>query len=96
MGYSDIYGTVDFERGDIDESEPIFIFRATDKLAARALEFYAHLCERQGSSNYYVNAIDEARELFLEWQELHTAVLPGTRETPESEKDENTNQATLA
>ena len=65
------------EQFPLGEDEPVFLFRAKDKLVPRVLEFYAELCEYKGCNADHVDGILQAKKNFEAWQESNEAVLPG-------------------
>jgi hypothetical protein len=63
------YGKTQFPRGTIGEDEPIFVFRAQDKILPIVLEFYATMCEEAGSPPEHINIILTRKNEILAWQE---------------------------
>lgn len=50
MARENKYGNVTTERKAIPASEPVFLLRGQDRLAAQAVRYYAKLRERAGDS----------------------------------------------
>jgi hypothetical protein len=57
------YGRVTTEFGTIAEDEPVFVFRAQDRLVPKVLEVYRVLCELLGSPQHHLDTIDANVEL---------------------------------
>lgn len=70
------YGRVELEKGTIGEDEPVFVFRAQDRLLPYLLTMYEALCESAGSPAAHLTGIDAAREAIMEWQEDHHVQVP--------------------
>lgn len=68
MAIDNKYGRVTFERGDIGEDEPVFIFRAQDLLAPTAITEYAELCRRNGCRAEHINGVIAAAYKMQAWQ----------------------------
>ena len=68
MGYDLKYGRVTTEYGEIPDDEPVFLFRAQDKLAYPILISYLAMAD--GFGNFDEDAIDqiyEQAQSFKEW-----------------------------
>lgn len=50
MAQENKYGQVKVERKEIPANEPVFLLRGQDRLAARAVRYYAKLREKAGDS----------------------------------------------
>jgi hypothetical protein len=70
------YGHVTTERGDIGEDEPVFLFRAKDKLLPVVLADYLDMCRRAGSPPHHLDGIDEAIDRVEAWQADHFTQVP--------------------
>lgn len=70
------YGHVTLERGDIAEDEPVFIFRAQDRLLPQVLIQYMKLCEREGSPDVHLDNIAKNYMVITEWQHAHETKTP--------------------
>lgn len=69
------YGRVTTERGTIGDDEPVVVFRAQDELLPMILSWYHLLCCEAESPRHHLEAIMDARDRILEWQqENHTQV----------------------
>lgn len=80
MAIDNKYGMITFVDADensIAVDEPVFIFRAKDRLVSRVLSYYAYLCERAESDPEHIKSIDSAREAIEYWQQLHGSEIPG-------------------
>lgn len=75
------YGKVTLEHGDIGETEPIVVFRATDRLVPKLLAYYHLFCLREGSPKRHLDLILESRAIFVKWQERNSLEI----RTPSSE-----------
>lgn len=76
MAIDNKYGRVTFPNGDIGEDEPIFVFRAQDKLLPYVLEMYYDLCETEECHVRHLEKIHESRVIIKEWQDKHFTKLP--------------------
>lgn len=81
MGYDGKYGQITTQFGDIPDEEPVFVFRGRDRLLVQVLDFYARLCEGNGSPANHVQLVRETRERLDAWQADHSEDL----RTPASE-----------
>lgn len=70
------YGTVTLERGNIDEFEPVVVFRAQDALLPELLAEYRRLCTEAGSPAKHLEGIDSAAHAVIEWQRDHHTQIP--------------------
>jgi hypothetical protein len=78
MGVDNKYGLVTVsDNTDIAENEPVFLFRAKDRLTPKVLSYYAYLCERSNASEEHVKSIDFAREMIENWQQNNETKVPG-------------------
>ncbi len=48
--------------------EPLFLIRARDQLAVKALMSYLRLCEVDGCTDYQLSAMREIINEFIDWQ----------------------------
>ena len=62
------YGKVTFEKGDIGEDEPVFVFRARDATVPDLLAEYWWLCDNAGSPQHHLDAIRDAKTDIEKWQ----------------------------
>lgn len=76
MAQSGKYGCVDLQddRG-IEDTEPVFVLAAHDKLAVSILETYRMLASARGEPTQKIEGVQAEIEAFQEWQLEH-----GTRE----------------
>lgn len=70
------YGRVQLERGTVGEDEPVFVFRAQDETLPELLLMYAELCERNGSPQRHLDAIDRSRDGIVAWQQSNFTQTP--------------------
>ncbi len=70
------YGKVTTERGTIGEDEPVFVFRAQDRLLPKVLAYYHLFCLRAGSPRHHLDSILEARDAVSEWQSENMTKIP--------------------
>ena len=61
------YGKVDVP--GIPDDEPIFILRAQDSLADKAMWSYMFLCTAAGSPDHHIQGIDAAIQTFYSWRD---------------------------
>ena len=61
---------------EIPQSEPLFLFRAKDKLLLDVLAFYRKLRIKNDSSDENMNMLDEQMELVKVWQEKNFTQFP--------------------
>ena len=59
----------------MQEGEPVFVFRAQDKLLPRVLANYADWCEAEGSPAEHVQAVIAHRADIVTWQADHPEVV---------------------
>lgn len=76
MAYDLKYGVVNLERGDIKEDEPIFVFRAQDRLLPRVLAYYLSLCLEEGSPEVHLINIAKNYDLIIRWQHSNETKTP--------------------
>lgn len=62
------YGKVTVEHGNIEDDEPVVVFRARDVLLDTVLAVYSALCKKAGSSDQHLNLIEETRNQVNKWQ----------------------------
>lgn len=72
------YGRVQTEFGDIGEDEPVFIFRAQDKLLLDVIGDYRSDCVAAGSPQHHLDAIDESARRIREWQSENYTRVPNS------------------
>ena len=70
------YGKVTFEKGDIGEDEPVFVFRARDRLLPSVLEEYWWLCNDAGSPQHHLDSITKSKSDIEQWQSEHETQVP--------------------
>lgn len=70
------YGRVTTERGTIGEDEPVFVFRAQDRLLPNVLGFYYDICNSEGSPPHHLDGIARREQEIREWQSENTTKLP--------------------
>lgn len=51
--------------------EPVFVLRAKDMAAVRALSAYRDACEEEGSPRAHVEGVNEVIRTFREWRVDH-------------------------
>jgi len=76
VAYDLKYGEVTLERGEVPKEEPVFIFRAQDKLLPEVLAFYLSICVRDGSPPVHLKNIEKNYNTIRDWQEIHFTKLP--------------------
>lgn len=82
MGYDLKYGqiTVEHERRiPIAGDEPVFLFRAKDRLLLELLDKYRELCVADGCLPEHLAGIAAARESVAAWQEQNGTLRPGDK-----------------
>lgn len=78
-GYDLKYGDITNTKGGaISPNEPVFLFRAKDRLLPAVLSHYRLLCEQNGSPEHHLHGIDAAAEAVEDWQREHYTQTPGT------------------
>lgn len=79
------YGRVTFEeQNTIGEDEPVFVFRAQDKLLPEVLNAYQRLALSAGSPERHLKAIETAKDDIEHWQALNDTQVPQSASwTPE-------------
>jgi len=60
----------------IPDDEPLFLFRAQDKLLPEVLSFYKKLRIKHGASEETIKKMDEQTKRIIEWQKNHYTKLP--------------------
>jgi hypothetical protein len=83
MGIDMKYGRITVEKvreRPIGDDEPIFLFRAQDKLLPDLLDYYYSLCEQAGSPSEHLRGIEDASQRIVEWQDTHYTQTPGSSE----------------
>jgi len=71
------YGEVTLERQrNIQDDEPVFVFRAQDAMLPAILGVYYELCLLNGSPAHHLQGIERAREAVEEWQRFNEAQVP--------------------
>jgi len=76
MAISAKYGKVALEHGTVEVGEPVFIFRARDKLLPEVLAFYSMLCMKAGSPMGHLQDLAAAHDGLKTWQENHMIKTP--------------------
>ena len=66
------YGKVTTEFGNIEEDEPVVVFRARDVLLPDVLSFYLYECNERGSSKKHLDLIRETENKVNDWQQANT------------------------
>lgn len=69
------YGVITAEKKQFCPGEPVFILRATDPLAALAVEDYATVCELNGCDPDHVAAARNHAERIRRWQEQNPGLV---------------------
>lgn len=73
------YGEITHTTGNaIGPNEPVFLFRAKDRLLLRVLANYRLLCEESGSPEAHLQDIDLSAQEIEEWQRKHYTKTPGS------------------
>jgi hypothetical protein len=86
MGIDNKYGKVTFEKGTIGEDEPVFVFRARDKMLPDVLEDYWWYCQDAGSPEHHIDSIKNAKVEIEKWQEQNETQVPQSASlAPEAE-----------
>lgn len=65
------YGEVSTERKELHPGEPVFLLRAQDPLAPRAVDLYAEICEMRGCDPAHVEAAQRHAARIRAWQGEH-------------------------
>lgn len=64
--------TVENEPGNpFGEDEPVFIIRARDKSALRAIDYYGEAAAEAGASIEFLGLVGEVHGFFRHWQATH-------------------------
>jgi hypothetical protein len=71
MGLSQKYGQVTFEKGNIPEDMPVFVFLARDINLPKVLGLYWNLCEKTGSPKHHLDLICKRIDEICNWQDAH-------------------------
>lgn len=71
MGTEGKYGKITTERGSIPDDEPVFLFRAQDRLLPAVLSYYRDLCVAEGSPDEHADGIQLAQAQVAAWQAMH-------------------------
>ena len=71
----DDYNRIQDPAGKIPEDEPVFLFRAQDKLAEWAIRYYADMCEKNGAPEIAAKARAHAN-LMRAWPTKKVPDLP--------------------
>jgi hypothetical protein len=77
MAVSRKYGKVTFERGTIEEAEPVFVVRARDLAGPSVVRQYKWLCEALKSPDSHLYDLDALRTEMWAWQAKHARKIPG-------------------
>ncbi len=72
------YGRVTTEFGSIGEDEPVFVFRATDRLLPKLLTVYKIMCELAGSPQHHLDLIQDGAVGITAWQFVHPTRTPAS------------------
>lgn len=72
------YGKVTLEKGTVGEDEPVFIFRAQDKLLPDLLQAYYVLCSDVKSPARHLEKILEGKQQIEKWQEENFTKIPSS------------------
>jgi hypothetical protein len=73
------YGRVTLEREeDVKHHEVVVVFRAQDQLLPRLLRRYKNMCVNAGSSQQYLDEIEETFVKVLLWQAGWGTKVPGS------------------
>lgn len=76
MGIDKKYGKITFEKGTIGEDEPVFVFRARDRILPTLLEDYWWYCKQEGSPEHHLDSIRDSKVEIEKWQEEHETQVP--------------------
>lgn len=79
MAIDSKYGRVTLEHGDIGDDEPVFVFRAQDRLTPHVLKWYEDLCAAAGAPEVHTRAIAASADRIIEWQATHPTKIPESR-----------------
>lgn len=71
MGTEAKYGKIITEYGEIPDDEPVFLFRASDRMLPQLLNVYGQICKHGGSPDRHLQMITDARNEILAWQHEH-------------------------
>ena len=74
------YGNVILEYGDVGVDEPVFIFRAQDKLTPEVLRHYLGICATQGSPPRHLRNIIDNIVVIETWQKDNFTKIPESKE----------------
>jgi hypothetical protein len=59
----------------VPDDEPLFLFRAHDKLLVQLLEYYMELCKNAGSPEAQINLLNQRIGEIKSWQSSHQNML---------------------
>jgi hypothetical protein len=76
MGFDGKYGKVTTQFGDIPDDEPVFLFRAKDRLLVPLLDHYLELCDEAESTERHMLLVRQARDRIAEWQDANPTRTP--------------------
>lgn len=79
MGIDRKYGHVTFEKGDIGEDEPVFVFRAQDALLIDTLHAYYTICRNRAVGGVHLGNIEGSIDSITKWQAEHFTKLPESK-----------------
>lgn len=65
------YGVITAERKQFHPGEPVFLLRATDPFAAKAVREYASICDANGCTLTHIRAIVSHAERIEAWQQAN-------------------------
>jgi hypothetical protein len=65
------------EEQEIPTNEPTILFRGRDKFAVAMLEYYTHLCEKDGATEYQLKSMNEMIHRFRTYAETNITKQPG-------------------
>lgn len=68
MAYSQKYGEVTTEKGDLLPDEPVFIFRASDLLAMVAIVAYQQVCRQTQRPGIFMADLEHDINVFGDWR----------------------------
>jgi len=76
MAQDNKYGHVTLERGNVPDDEPVFVFRAQDKILPVLLNFYFEKCKEYGSPQHHLDKIAVGLRQIIEWQSHNFTKVP--------------------
>lgn len=77
------YGRVILEHGNIEDDEPVVVFRAKDVLLPKVLMYYHLFCMKAGSPKRHLDLIWDSLLAISKWQESHPTKVPDSETSKE-------------